>query len=315
MRKWKILITPKEACDALGRISSGLLEEFELCPVYGRVNDRHRLAELLSDKDGVVLDVEPITSSILEHCLTLKVISRFGEGCDAIDFNAAKAKGIRITRTRGAASRSVARHALSLILAMTHNVTENDRNLKNGKWDRLANLSDDELTVGIVGLGMIGKELAVLLSSCGFRVLVYSRHTRDSRFEHSESIEKLIEMSDIISLHLPLTAETDGMFSGQLIGLLKGKYLVNTARGGLVNETALLACLEKNELKGYATDVFVEEPPAGISQLLASHPKVICTPHIGALDEATARRMTERALKNALYCLQGEHDKIESFAL
>lgn len=315
-KRWKILVTPKEAADSLDFLPAKLLGEVEFVPTYGRVENLKRLADLLRDKDGVVLDIERITDEVFKRCPGLKVISRFGEGCDAIDLGSAKRFNVKVARTQRASSHAVARHTMSLVLSLTHHIVENDRNLKRGLWIRNPNLSEEAATLGILGFGKIGKAVADLASAFGFKALVYSRRKKITGYRYATDIETLIRSSDILSIHLPYTPETRRIVSRRIIMGLKGKYLVNTARGGVVDEKALLESLSKEDgLLGYATDVFCSEPVSGISSKLAKHPKVVCTPHIAALDKITNIRVTERAVRNALYCLNNEHEKVISYVV
>lgn len=315
LKKWKILVTPAEACDSLNSLPCKLLNDVELIPANGRINNVRKLINLLADKDAVVLDLECITSEVFKRCSNLKVISRFGEGCDAIDLESAGIFGVKVTRTRGVSSLAVARHTISLILALTHRIVDNDRNLKKGLWIRQPNLSD-EITIGILGFGKIGKLVADLAGSFGFKILVYSRRQNFNGYNYVDNLEKLVNLSNILSLHVPFTSETKCIISESIIEKLKGKYLVNTARGGLVDEAALLKSLSKEDgPAGYATDVFTYEPISAISAQLAKHPKVICTPHIAALDKITNIKVTERAVRNAVYCLKNEHAKVVSYVV
>jgi len=313
--KWKILITPKEACELLGSMPAGLSSSIDPKPTYGRLQDRNRLVELLSDKDAVVLDLESITGDVLKHCPKLKVISRFGEGCDAIDLGSVKNSGVRVARTRAVSSIAVARHAMALILGMLHRVTENDRNLKSGLWKRSPNISAEGSTLGIFGFGKIGKELTKLAEGFGFKILIYDKQKVPCKYKSVRNLDELMALSDIVSLHVPLDDETKDIISKDVIKKLKGKYLVNTARGGLVDESALLEALAQQKMAGYGTDVFSREPITGISGELAKQPSVICSPHVAALDKTTAIKMTERAIRNALHCLNNEHEKVDSYVV
>lgn len=315
LKRWKILVTPKEACESLNYMPHQLLENFELVPTHGRVSNSQQLIDFLGDKDAVVLDLEKITRDIFNNSSGLKVISRFGEGCDAIDLESAKEFKVRVARTRGVASQAVARHTIALILAITHHITENDKNLKNGLWIRQSNLSDAGIVLGILGFGKIGRAVADFALALGLNVLIYSRRHVSKKYKIIRNMDDLIKRSDILSVHLPLLPKTKNIISKNVIKELRGKYLVNTARGGIVDEEVLLDSLENNELLGYATDVFLNEPIAGISRKLAVHPRVVCTPHIAAFDKVTAIGMTERALKNALFCLSNEHKKVISYVI
>lgn len=314
LKKYRILVTPQEACRSLGCLPERLLDAIEITPTYGRLSNEKKLISLLKDKDAAVLDLEPIGPEVLKSCPYLKVISRFGEGCDSIDFKSAKKMGVRITKTRGASSLAVARHALTLILSLLHRITENDRNLKAGLWERKCNISENDIKLGIVGFGKIGQSLADLAQKLGFKILLYSRTHGASRYLFVDTLEELINLSDIISIHLPLTPETKHIISKDVIRKLSGKYLVNTARGGLVDEKALLESLENGGLLGYAADVFLNEPVKGVSKKLAGYPKVIASPHIAALDKITAVNMTKRAFENALNCLKNNHSEVISYA-
>ncbi|MFH0771709.1 MAG: NAD(P)-dependent oxidoreductase [Candidatus Omnitrophota bacterium] len=312
----KILVTPKEACELLSSLPKELFLNADIAPTFGRVHDTNKLIDLLKDKAAVILDLEKIDAEVLSNCPNLKIISRFGEGCDAIDLEAAKKFEVRVARTRGVASLAVARHAMSLVLSLTHNVVGNNKNLKEGQWARRPNLSEESLTLGILGFGKIGAALADLASSFGFNVIIHS-HSKpaESRYKFAESIDELAGLSDILSINLPLTPQTKHLVSKELIQKLKGKFIVNTSRGGLVDEEALFDSLESEGVTGYATDVFLAEPLSGISRRLAEHPKVICSPHIAAFDRNTAVNMTRRALENALNCLQNKHDKVVSYVI
>lgn len=311
--KYKILVTPKEACDCLDSLPLSLRNSVILTPTYGRIDNTELLVDYLKDKDGVILDLEPITPKILLACRRLKIISRFGEGCDAINIESAKELGVRVAKTKGVSSLAVARHTLTLILSLLHRVTENDRNLKSRLWLRKPVVSEESLTLGILGFGKIGQLLADFAVVLGFKVLLYNRTRKKSKYPFIADMEKLIANSDVLSLHLPLTIETKKIISKDIIKKLSGKYLVNTARGGLVDEKALLESLGDNGILGYAADVFSAEPISGISRKLARHPNVICSPHIAALDKITSIKMTRRALENAINCLTNTHERVNSY--
>lgn len=308
-------MTPREAGESLAFLPAQLLNQAELMATGGRIVETGKLIRFLRGKDAVVLDLEPITREVLRRCPDLKVIARFGEGCDTIDLESAKSLGVRVANTKGVSSLAVARHALSFILALTHRITENNANLKKGLWNRQANLSESNTTLGILGFGKIGRIVADLARPLGFNILVYDCCQIKSRYKYAGSLNGLIESSDIISIHLPLTSKTKNIISGKIIRKLKEKYLVNTARGGLVNEEELIKALGRGWIAGYATDVFLHEPISGVSRRLAKHPRVICSPHVAALDRITNIKVAERALENALYSLNNKHGKVISYVV
>ena len=313
---FNILVTPKEASNLIGRMPPALLKNLNIEATHGRVFDKKRLIGLLRDKDGVILDLETIDRDVLSACPRLKVISRYGEGYDTIDIKEAKRRGVRVTRARGVASKAVARHAFALILALTHNVASNDKALKKGIWEKRPNLSDGSLVLGILGFGFIGKRLADMAAGYGFKVIAYDERREACKgYERTKSAKELIRRSDVISLHLPLSAKTRGIISRRILRDIKGKYIVNTSRGGLVDEEAILRALDLGAVAGYATDVFSNEPIRGISLKIARHPKVVCSPHVASYDEDTAFEMTKRALENALNCLNKKHEKVVAYVV
>ncbi len=313
-KRLNILVTPKEASNLINLMPAALLRQARITATHGRIYDKRKLARLLKDKDAVILDLETIDREVLNSCPRLKVISRYGEGYDAIDIKAAKELGVRVTRTRGVASRAVARHAFALTLALTHNITFNDEDLKKGVWKKRPNHSDGSVTIGVVGFGKIGREIADIASKYGFKVVVYDEYgVKNKRYGTAKNLNELIRFSDVITLHVPLTAHTRNMISEKMLSGLKNKFLVNTSRGGLVDEKVLLRALDSAKLAGYAADVFEVEPISGASVRLARHPKAVCSPHVAAFDRDTAIEMTKRALENALNCLKKKHNKVVSY--
>lgn len=308
-------MTPQEACRSLECIPKTLLNRIEVTPTGGRIGDERQLAELLGQHDGVVLDIERVTADLLGRCPRLRVISRFGVGFDAIDLDAAQRHRVRITTTAGVSSHAVARHALALTLAMAHRVMDNSVSLKAGAWQRAPNWPVEAMTLGIVGYGKIGRAMARLAAVVGFRVLLWSRHRKRAPYPTARTLDELLRRADVVSLHLKLTPETQCIIGARELELLRGKYLVNTARGGLVDERAVLTALNDGTLRGYATDVLCREPPTGISQELVRHPRVIASPHVAALDQHTAQQMTERALANVIHSLRGAHDKVNAYVV
>lgn len=315
----KILVTPLEACNAwegMREELGSLRPDAEVVLTHGQVDDESRLADLLAQVDGAILGLERVDAKALSGATALRVISRFGVGYDAIDLEVLRERHIRLAITRGTQHPAVARQTIAFLLAITFNLPGHARRMRSGEWLRVPNMSCGDTTIGIVGMGAVGREVAALAGALGFRVLAYSRSPFS--VEHAAaaaSLKELIERSDVVILNVALNAETRGLISGEVLSWLAGKSLINTARGAIVSEPDVLRALDSGELSCYAADVFREEPLSGISQDLAKHDRVLCTPHVGAMDPATARLMLRRAFENAINCLAGADDKVEAYVL
>lgn len=310
MKKWKILVTPKEACDALAKYASHDSSEVEFIFTHGKIADPHLLKEQLNKVDGVILDTEVINHEILRDNNQLKIISRFGVGYDSIHLDSLREKNISLAITYAASADAVARHALSLFLASQHNLIEHKLNAISGKWNRIPNESLGASPIGIIGNGNIAKAFVGLIEKLGYKSLIWSRS-----YGQVKTLEELILKCKIISIHLPLTDDTRGLIDHQKLKLMNQHTLINTSRGGIVVEEDLLLALEENNVKTYATDVFSKEPFAETSLQVARHSKVICSPHLASFDNLTAETMSERAFTNCLYYLKKENSLINKLVV
>jgi phosphoglycerate dehydrogenase-like enzyme len=241
------------------------------------------------------------------------VISRYGVGIDNVDLDAACGRGIIVTNTPGANSVSVAELALGLILALARQIPEAVEAVHHGKWPRFAGISLEGKTIGILGLGAIGKQLVRRLAGFDCTLLAFDPYA-DAGFAHDNhvelaSMEDVIRQSDFISLHLPLLPETRGLVNATFLSRMKpGSYLVNTSRGEVVNESALLEALQSGQLKGAGLDAFTTEPPDP-HNLLLSLPQVIATPHLGAQTDGATSNMGWFAMRDCLAVLKNEDPK------
>jgi D-3-phosphoglycerate dehydrogenase / 2-oxoglutarate reductase len=228
-----------------------------------------------------------VTRKIIQHADNLRFIGRAGTGVDNIDVEAATRRGIIVINTPGGNTISTAEHAISLLLALTRNIPQAYTSLREGKWDRKS-FKGSELygkTLGIIGVGKIGKEVGLRLQSFGMHVIAYDPLvSADVMAKHnfeSVSIDELLRRADYITVHTPINDQTRGIIGEEAFKKCKkGVRLVNCARGGIIDEKALLPALENGVVAGVALDVFETEPP-GESPLL-KHPRVIATPHLGA---------------------------------
>jgi len=276
-------------------------------------------AELLAaarDAGAIVLGPRPyITRKLIESSGSLKLIARVGVGVDSIDLEAATERGVIVTNMPEVTADSVAEFTMSLLLSLAKNTPRCDRAVRTGRWSEKSEIARDNIelngkTHGIVGMGRIGRRVAVRCKGFGMRVLYYKRN-RDLAFEKSEGVayvpfETLIRESDTISLHLPLTNETMNLFDRpQFESMKKTALLVNQARGKVVNEEALIHALRQGEIGGYATDVYDSEPPAQDWELL-TFKNVVVSPHLGGSTRESRTRSSRIAAETVVKVLRGE---------
>lgn len=237
----------------------------------------------------------------------LRAIAVHGVGIDGIDLAAANEFGIAVFNTPGANNRSVAEHALGLMFALTKRITESDRAVRNGEFSFRFQGGLRELsgaTLGVVGFGAIGEIVATLAQAMGMRVLVLSRRSENELaalgLHKAQSLESLLTDSDIVTLHAPSLPETRHLIGAEQLKLMKrSAYLINTSRGALIDETALINALQNDEIAGAGLDVFAVEPlPA--SSPLTLLPNVVLTPHAAASAEQALMRMASATVTGVM---------------
>ncbi|WP_380678582.1 hydroxyacid dehydrogenase [Salinigranum sp. GCM10025319] len=259
--------------------------------------------------DAVVVRVADLDAEVIDRADRLKVIAKHGSGLDNVDVAAASCRGIVVCNTPGANARSVAEHAVALLFGVRRHLHTADRHVRAGDWDRSAfagrELAGD--TLGVFGFGAIGRETAALARGMGLHVLAYDRSLTadDSDVEQIETLHELFERSDAVSLHVPLTDETREVVSAAEIEALGPEgVLVNTSRGAIVDETALVAALADGTLAGAGLDTFAEEPP-GPDHPLYDRDDVLLTPHVGGVTDEALARMSQRAAANVRTVFDG----------
>jgi phosphoglycerate dehydrogenase-like enzyme len=271
---------------------------------------RRSAGELIGLLDGAVaaiVSTDPFDARVLAAARGLRVIARVGVGTDSIDLDAAARHGVAVCTTPGANTETTADHTLALMLAALRRLPEHDRAVRAGAWERTGPALAGELdgaTVGLVGYGAIGRAVRRRLTGFGARVLACDPAGAEDDVELA-GLEDLLRASDVVSLHAPLTPATRGLLDRERLALLRPHaVLVNTARGGLVDEDALADALARGALRAAALDVLTREPPETRARLLAL-PNVVVTPHVAGLSERSVREMTRRATDAVLAVLAG----------
>ncbi|MCR8633047.1 phosphoglycerate dehydrogenase [Paenibacillus radicis (ex Xue et al. 2023)] len=265
----KILVTPR----SFGQNSSAPLDllkeqgfDVVLNP-HGRILTKEEMISLISEIDGVIIGVDPLDKEVLQHARKLKVISKYGVGTDNIDLEFAGELGIPVTTTVGANKEAVADFAFALMLGVARKLTMIDQECRKLNWVKLTTVDMWNSTLGLIGLGNIGKGVARRAKGFNMKVLAYDtvtdeEYAADNRIEYV-SFERVIQESDFISLHLPLIPATRHIIGRRQFEMMKKTaVLVNTARGGLIDEEALYWALKENKIWGAGIDVFEQEPPA-----------------------------------------------------
>lgn len=306
MPDWKILIT-----DGLEEKGQSILR------AAAQTDDRsgisaEELNQVIGEYDALIVRSRTkVNAAVFEAAACLKVVGRAGVGVDNIDLSAATKRSIAVVNAPTSTSVAVAELTLGLMLALCRSIPRADAAIKSGQWikQELLGVELNGKVLGIIGLGNIGKSVGQRAAALGMTVLGYDALLSDEevaqRGAQPVSLPDLLHRTDFISLHVPLSPETRGLIGGQNLAQMKrGVRIVCTARGGLIDETALLGALESGQVAGAALDVYAQEPP-GLSALVA-HPNVIATPHIGAQTVEAQARAAEDIANEVLAALRGE---------
>jgi D-3-phosphoglycerate dehydrogenase len=273
--------------------------------------ERARLPEILPGFDALVVrSMTKVTREVLEAGRDLRVVGRAGIGVDNIDVAAATERGILVVNAPTANLLSATEHTFALLLAAARNIPAADASIKAGEWDRKRFVGHElqGKTLGVVGFGRIGQKVAERARAFGMEIVAHDPFldTTVARRLDAEllGIDDLLGRADVVTLHTPLTDTTRGLLSAARIRAMKpGAILVNCARGGLVDEAALLEALESGHLAAAGLDVFSEEPPQDLA--LARHPRVVATPHIGAQTREAQKRIAVETSRMVLAALEG----------
>ncbi len=280
--------------------------------VVDRVDDSStpEFAQALARAHAVIVrSATTVDAAMLDAAPELKVVGRAGVGVDNIDVDAASRRAIAVFNAPSGNTVAAAELTMALILAMLRHVAEADRSLRDGEWER-SRFQGAELegrTLGLIGAGRVGGEVVTRARSFGMEVIVYDPYLTDSRARELgfrlTDLDELLKSSDVVSIHVPLTSETEALLGAEELAAMKnGAYLVNVARGGVIDESALADALSEGKLSGAALDVYETEPLPADSPLRQA-PNLVMTPHIGAATEdaqvRVAAEVAER-IRNAL---------------
>jgi D-3-phosphoglycerate dehydrogenase len=305
MSNWKILIA-----DGLEETGLEILRAEAQVDIQDSL-PAEALLQIIGDYDALVVRGRTkVTEQVFSAGSQLKVVGRAGVGVDNIDLAAANTHGVMVVNSPLATSQAVAEHTLGLMLALARSIPRGDAALKSGQWLKkdLLGVEIRGKVLGVIGMGNIGSTVAQLAAALGMQVLGFDSlvSPADIRERGAEPVTlgELYSRSDFITIHVPLNQETRNMINGQALGLMKrGVRLVCAARGGVIDETALLGALESGQVAGAALDVFRQEPP-GVSALV-THPEVVATPHIGAQTVEAQSRAARDIAQEVLSALKG----------
>ncbi|HEY3931455.1 MAG TPA: phosphoglycerate dehydrogenase [Verrucomicrobiae bacterium] len=307
----KILVTTTSFQDTPGEHHDLLKKTgWEIITAHGPLNEADTLA-LVGDVDGYICGDDAITRKVLEKARPkLKVISKYGIGVDKIDVKCCTEFGIPVLFTPGVNHTTVAEHTFLLLLALEKNLLFHTDSTRADGWKRKTGHELFEKTLGIIGLGRVGKEVAIRARAFGMKVLALDHHFDEAFGKQycvkKVSLDELLAVSDYISLHTNLTPETRDMISAKSFAKMKqGVLILNCARGEIVNTNDMVAALKSGQVGGYGTDVLDHEPPAADHPLLKL-PNVVCTPHVASRTYESVVRQATCAVKNLILALNGE---------
>ncbi len=305
-----------------GDLSWKGLTELGTVVVYDRT-EQARIISRIGDADVVVVNKCPISRETIEACPNLKLICVTATGYNTIDLEAAKEHGILVCNVPTYATESVTQHVFAMLLAIANHISEHAQSVKAGEWQKAADFSYRKFpifelagqTMGIIGMGRIGRSVATVAKAFGMKVLCYSKHTAPELEDEQlkfVSFDELLEQSDIISLHCPLTEETEQMICKKTIAKMKqGVIIINTARGDIINEMDLANALANGKVGYAAIDVLAEEPPVHGSQLIEQS-RCLVTPHIAWAPLQARRRCMQIVEENIRSFQQGKPQNLIS---
>jgi D-3-phosphoglycerate dehydrogenase / 2-oxoglutarate reductase len=300
-----VAITPRGFRNNPGRHQE-MLAQHGLSPRYPAIDRPLRadeLAGLVTGCRAAIVGLDEVSSAVLATP-GLEIVVRFGAGTDNVDLDAARRFGVRVATTPGANATSVAELTIGLMLMTVRQILRMDRTVRRGSWARETGSEVSGRCLGLVGAGRIGREVAARAQSLGMRVIAFDPALTDSELP-LVSFADLLRQADVISIHAPLTEATSNLFDASALAAMRpGSVLINTARGGIIDETALASALREGPLSAAALDCFSDEPLTG-SELFALD-NVVLTPHCGATTVQAVERAGVAAVEEVLRAFAGK---------
>lgn len=301
----KILVTPR----SFGKSDPHVFKILEQAGIEvvknetGGIMPPELLIQKLSDCDGIIIGIEPLNSEIIASAKKLKAVAKYGVGVDNIDLIACKNRNIKVSRTVGANSDAVADYAFTLMLSVARKLIPIDSLCRKEQWTKTMSIDINKKTLGLIGLGAIGKGMVKRAKGFDMKVLAYDVFWDDeyaaSAGVEAASVERIYKEADFISVHVPLTDETKNMISENQIEMMKPTaVIINTARGGIINENALLKALQSNRIYGAGIDAFEEEPPKNPAWFTLDN--VVMGSHCAASTNGAAEKMGRMAANNII---------------
>jgi D-3-phosphoglycerate dehydrogenase len=249
-----------------------------------------------------------VRSQLMDQIPSLQVIARAGVGLDNIDVDEASKRNIKVVNAPNSNANTIAEHTISLMLNLQRNLFEAFNMVKEGRWKERGNYIGDELhgkTLGVLGMGNIGKKVARIAEALGMEVFYWSAYQESVSYTML-SFEEILKKSDVITIHLPLTSDTENLISQEAFDQMKtGAILINTARGKIIDQESLINALNSGKLGGFGADVLADEPPKS-DEPLVTHPNTLITAHVGSLTKTTYTKMCTMTVENTLAILQGK---------
>jgi D-3-phosphoglycerate dehydrogenase len=267
------------------------------------------LVRLIRDAQAVICGPDPVSAEAIEAASGLKIIARYGVGLDNVDIDAATKRKVIVTNAAGANSDAVADFVFCAMLSLARNIIEASKIVPDGRWQTVRGVEIFQKTLGVVGTGSIGRRVIRRATGFDMKVLAYDVVEDASLVEkfgvEYVALEELLKASDFVTLHVPVVPQTVGLIGEKQLALMKPTaYLINTARGKILDETALFRALKEKKIAGAALDVFTEEPPK--TGELFFLPKVLTTPHIASSTDEAMRKVDQNCIENVTNVLSGK---------